>query len=832
MGFWKKSLMARLVGYFLVLSLTTAGLIGYAVYVQATNDLEQSVIDRLAAIASLKEDALTRWANDQSKLLFFVARMPSIQEGASRALDESLSDRARQGSLEALAASLTSIIHSTWSDAEELQLMDLEGKIIVSTDRSHVGYSQGESALFLRGRSNTYVQPFRPSPFSGKPMMAVAAPLFDKDGRRIGVLAVYLSSGRVERIIQERSGLGQTGESYLVDSAGIAVTEPTSRTQGLAGGQPISSEGIDSALRGQDGASLYRNYLDVPVVGVYRWLADREAALVAEMSRVEAFAPATRMSRAILAMGAVTAVVLAVGLYLLARQIARPILAIAHTASLVAAGDLSQSTPVMTDDEVGVLARAFNQMTAQLRRFYQELESRVAERTRDLADANSRLRSEMAERLRVEERLRHQNEYLAALHETALGLMSRLELQELFQDLVTRAGQLLGTGHGFIFIASMDGAEIECKVGIGAFEAIVGQHVRRGEGLSGRVWESGRPMTIDDYGAWAGRLPAFPTDTLRAGVGVPLTSGSETVGVLGLAYNGHGTRTFSEAEVELLTRFAALASIAIDNARLFALSQEARALAEAANVAKSQFLASVSHELRTPLTSILGFTRLVKKRIEERILALVPTGDARADRTLQQVEDNLSIILMEGQRLTTLINDLLDLEKIEAGKVEWRMEPLQIADVVDQAAAGTAALFEEKNLALVRAVPGELAVHGDRDRLVQVLVNLFSNAVKFTAEGAITVRAWEEPGQVVVSVADPGIGISAADQGQLFEKFIQVGNALTGKPKGTGLGLAISREIVTQHGGRIWVESEPGVGSTFSFALPARKESDNDGKTP
>ncbi len=829
MGFWKKSLMARLVGYFLILSMLTAGLVGYAVYVQATNDLQQSVIDRLAAVASLKEDALTRWVNDQSRNLVFVAWMPSIQAQAGRALDASQTSRVRQASQEVLAGNLTSIV-SSMSDAEELFVMDLEGRIVVSTDRSHEGFSQAKTPLYLQGRSNTYVQPFRPSPFSGKPMMAVATPLFNNSRRRIGVLAAYLSSERVERIIQERSGLGQTGESYLVDVAGTAVTAPTPRSQGLAGLQNIASEGIAAALDGESGASLYRNYRDVPVVGVYRWLPDREVALVAEMSRAEAFAPAAQMARAILVMGAVTAAALAIGLYLLARQIARPILAIAQTASKVAAGDLSQSTPVMTDDEVGVLARAFNQMTAQLRVFYQELESRVTERTRDLADANFRLRSEMSERLRVEERLRHQNEYLAALHETALGLMSRLELEELFQDLVTRAGQLLGTGHGFVFIADLEGDAIECKVGIGAFEPMVGLRVGRGEGLSGRVWESGQPITIDDYDAWHGRLPAFPADTLRAGVGVPLTSGSETVGVLGLAYNGAPGRTFGEAEVELLTRFAALASIAIDNARLFAMSQEARALAEAANVAKSQFLASVSHELRTPLTSILGFTRLVHKRIEERIVPLIPTGDARTEKTLKQVEDNLKIIVLEGQRLTELINDLLDLEKIEAGKVEWHMQPLQIADVVNQAADGTASLFEEKKLSLVRAVGRDLAVCGDRDRLVQVMVNLFSNAVKFTLRGTITVRAWEEPGQVVVSVADPGIGISPADQEHLFEKFVQVGNTLTGKPRGTGLGLAISREIVTHHGGRIWVESEPGVGSTFSFSLPTRKEPENDGK--
>jgi len=141
------------------------------VYVQATNDLQQSVIDRLAAVASLKEDALTRWVNDQSRNLVFVAWMPSIQAQAGRALDAAQSPRVRQASQDVLAGNLISIV-SSMSDAEELFVMDLEGRIVVSTDRSHEGSSQAEAPLYLQGRSNTYVQPFRPSPYSGKPMMA------------------------------------------------------------------------------------------------------------------------------------------------------------------------------------------------------------------------------------------------------------------------------------------------------------------------------------------------------------------------------------------------------------------------------------------------------------------------------------------------------------------------------------------------------------------------------------------------------------------------------------------------------------------------------------
>ena len=830
-GFWRKSLMARLVGYFLTLTLVTVGLVGYGVYVRVVDDLEQSVVDRLDAVASLKEEALGRWVNDQRRNVLLVAWLPGVQQQAALLLDPSWPASARQQAHDVLGPDLAAIL-TTMPDIQELFLLDLDGRIVLSTDPTHEGTGQGGAAYFIQGRSNTYVQAVQASPFSDRASMAVATPLFDPDRQRIGVVAAYLNLSRVERIIQARAGLGQTGETYLVDSTGDLVSAPLFWTRGEAGGTIPRSEGIDAALRGRDGAGLYRNYQGAPVVGVYRWIEDREVALLAEMTQSEAFAPAAEMARVSLLIGGLAAVALAAGLYLLARQIARPILAIAHTASQVAAGDLSQTTPVMTGDEVGILARTFNQMTAQLRESYEELEKRVADRTRELAAANTRLVTEVAERARAEEALRHQNEYLAALHETALGLIGRLELQELFQDLVQRAGQLLGTEHGFVFIADADGAAIECKVGLGAFEPFVGLRMERGEGLSGRVWETGQPMAVADYDEWQGRLASVAPRTIQAAAGVPLTSGTDTVGVLGLAYEPDASRTFGEAEIAILSRFAALASIAIDNARLFAMSQQARALAEAASVSKGQFLANVSHELRTPLTSIMGFTRLVDKRLRERILPLVPSSGPRIERTVEQLQANLQIVLAEGQRLMALIDDLLDLEKIEAGKIEWHMERLSISTVIEQAAAATASLFHEKNLPLVLDLsPEPLPITGDRDRLVQVVINLLSNAVKFTPRGRVTVRTRCEPGDppwALVSVADTGIGIAPEDIDQLFEKFTQVGTNLTDKPPGTGLGLAISREIVTHHRGRIWVESEPGIGSTFAFTLPLAEETATD----
>lgn len=236
---------------------------------------------------------------------------------------------------------------------------------------------------------------------------------------------------------------------------------------------------------------------------------------------------------------------------------------------------------------------------------------------------------------------------------------------------------------------------------------------------------------------------------------------------------------------------------------------------------KSDFLSTVSHELRTPLTSVLGFSKIIKKRLEEIIFPLINTNDKKVNRAVRQVNDNIDIIISESQRLTNLINDVLDLSKMEAGKIEWQMEPLSLAEVIDRATSATTSLFEQKGLELIKHVQEGLPrILGDRDRLIQTVINLISNGVKFTDRGSVTCRAGSTGKEIVVSIIDTGIGIVDVDQEKVFEKFKQVGDTLTDKPKGTGLGLPICKQIVEQHGGRIWVESEAGKGSNFSFAIP------------
>ncbi|HEY9853903.1 MAG TPA: AAA family ATPase [Leptolyngbyaceae cyanobacterium] len=236
---------------------------------------------------------------------------------------------------------------------------------------------------------------------------------------------------------------------------------------------------------------------------------------------------------------------------------------------------------------------------------------------------------------------------------------------------------------------------------------------------------------------------------------------------------------------------------------------------------KTDFISTVSHELRTPLTSVLGFAKLIIKKLDDSILPTIPQDDRKAQRAFKQVNENVNIIISEGERLTTLINDVLDIAKMEAGKIEWNMQPTSVGEIVERAIAATSSLFDTKGIALIKDVSEGLPeVVGDRDRLLQVLINLLSNAVKFTDTGSCTVKAIQQNEAIVVSVIDTGIGIALEDLQKVFEKFQQVGDTLTDKPKGSGLGLPICKQIVEHHGGAIWVESQPGQGSNFSFTLP------------
>lgn len=245
---------------------------------------------------------------------------------------------------------------------------------------------------------------------------------------------------------------------------------------------------------------------------------------------------------------------------------------------------------------------------------------------------------------------------------------------------------------------------------------------------------------------------------------------------------------------------------------------------------KTDFISTVSHELRTPLTSVLGFARIIQKRLDDKVFPNVDPNASGTARAMGQVADNLNIILEEGGRLTNLINDVLDISKMEARQVDWNFAPIALSDVVETAVTATASLFDGGEVEVRNEVTSDLPlINADYERLVQVVINLLSNAQKFTTVGHVTIRA-EVDGSgdtAALSVADSGIGVATADLPLLFERFRQVGDSLTDRPTGTGLGLPICREIVQAHGGEIEATSELGEGTTFHLTLPLHREVTN-----
>ena len=254
--------------------------------------------------------------------------------------------------------------------------------------------------------------------------------------------------------------------------------------------------------------------------------------------------------------------------------------------------------------------------------------------------------------------------------------------------------------------------------------------------------------------------------------------------------------------------------------RTLELKEANRKLEEADRI-KTEFLSTVSHELRTPLAAVLGFAKIISKRFDNVIFPNLRLDEDTVRASVLKVKKNINTIISEGERLTDLINDLLDVTKIEAGKVEWEMKPVSVAEIIKLASDITSSTFEQHGLELECDVENDLPeISGDKYRLEQVLINLFSNAIKFTEKGYIRCRAWMINSEILISVKDTGEGINRDDQERVFEKFRQISIVPKDKPRGTGLGLPICKEIVNRHGGRIWVESELGKGSTFSFTLP------------
>jgi signal transduction histidine kinase len=426
-----------------------------------------------------------------------------------------------------------------------------------------------------------------------------------------------------------------------------------------------------------------------------------------------------------------------------------------------------------------------------------------------IAVENARLLNEL--RQRTDDLGRSVSE-LQALGEVSRAVNSTLDLETVLSTIVAKAVQLSGTEAGAIYGYDQQAREFRLRATYGMDRELIDALAQRHIGFDDpNVREvlatQPEPIQVADLREEA------PSDlneiTLRAGfrarLVASLQAGEDVVGTLVVRRKAPGS--FPQNIVDLIKTFAAQSALAIQNARLFHEIEDKSRQLEEVSQHKSQFLANMSHELRTPLNAILGYTELM--------------ADGAYGEPSEKMLGVLTRLEAQGKHLLGLINDVLDLSKIEAGQLVLELSDYSLQDIAQTVRSTLEPLASDKKLGFkVEVAPQLPSGRGDGRRLTQVLINLVGNAIKFTDAGEVAIKAEANNGAFYVSVRDTGPGITAVDQARLFQEFQQADNAITRKKGGTGLGLAISKRIVEMHGGKIWVESQPGHGSTFAFTLP------------
>jgi signal transduction histidine kinase len=405
---------------------------------------------------------------------------------------------------------------------------------------------------------------------------------------------------------------------------------------------------------------------------------------------------------------------------------------------------------------------------------------------------------------------------LTALGEVGRALSSTLNLETVLTTIVSRAVQLSGLDDGVVFEYDEVTEEFVQRVATESAgplaEARRATRIRKGEGVVGRTANTLELAQVPDItrsGAYEGRLRETLIEAgVRALLAVPMLREGHLIGCLAVTRNTPGD--FPPETTELLRTFATQSALAIQNARLFREIEEKSRQLEVASQHKSEFLANMSHELRTPLNAIIGFSEVLTDRM---------FGELN-----DKQDEYLKDIYASGTHLLSLINDILDLSKIEAGRMELELTEFDLPTAIDNALMLVRERAGRRSIALQTHIDSRLGqVQADERKIRQVVLNLLSNAIKFTPEvGRIEVAAVPKDGFVEISVSDTGVGIAPEDQEAVFEEFRQVGTAAK-KVEGTGLGLTLCRKFVELHGGRIWVKSEIGVGSTFTFTIPVRR---------
>jgi len=493
--------------------------------------------------------------------------------------------------------------------------------------------------------------------------------------------------------------------------------------------------------------------------------------------------------------------ILIVWLYV-SRNLIRRLMDLSTGMVAIAAGTRQEPIAISGSDEVAEMGR----VVEVFRKNTLERDDLLAEK----AQAADRLENEVKQRTAE---LAQSVQELRALGDVSQAVNSTIDLETVLSTIVTKAVQLSGTEAGTIYVFDEASQEFRMRASYGMDDAIIaeikGRHIRMGETVVSRAVLQRKPVQIYDvqHDPSSPVLDVIVRAGFRGHLTVPLLGADRIVGALVVRRREPGE--FSQSTIDLLQTFAAQSVLAIQNARLFGELEEKSGELELASKHKSQFLANMSHELRTPLNAIIGVSEMLREDAE----------------VLKQDVEPLDRVLGAARHLLALINDILDLSKIEAGRMDLHLETFQLLPVIKDVAKTIEPMATKNSNRIEIDCPADLGtLHADQTRFRQSLLNLASNANKFTEKGIITIAAQQrhENGHewLTLAVTDTGIGMTAEQMSRLFQEFSQASSATASKYGGTGLGLAISRRFCQMMGGDIMVESEPGRGSTFTIRLP------------
>ncbi len=660
---------------------------------------------------------------------------------------------------------------------QELVLLNSEGQEQIRLSRTSVildsdleSRAGNKEFLFPATSGETYLSPVRFDETIREPLVTISVPLFDqRSGEIASVLAADLRFATIWDLLAGIE-LWSEGDVYVTDQAGQVVAHRNPSTV-------LSHTTID--LPEADGRAVGLSGTDVIIARDILQFGNQAFVVIAEQPVSNALQLATdslRITVATIAAALAFAIILVV---FTTRHIVRPIEALATSARTISSGDFSQRVEVSSRDEVGQLARSFNKMAEDLAKSTTSIEN---------------LNKEITERRRTEEQLRESEERYRDLFENAHDM-----IQSVAPD-----GRFVFVNRSWLEALGYTEAEL---LHMSLFDIIHPESLPHCQEMFAKVM-AGEPVKKVEatFVAKDGRaIQVEGNASLRR-------IGGKVVATQGI-FRDVTQRKRAEEEIKQLYEQVKTFNIELED-KIKERTKELKMAvkdAEAANQAKSEFLSGISHELRTPLTAIIGFSQVLTEQYFGKL----------NKKQAEYVKD----ILDSGEHLLSLINDVLDLAKVEAGKVELELSRVNMKELLESSLIMIKEKASKHSLSLethISSALDDLLIIADQRKLKQVMFNLLSNAVKFTPDhGRITVGARREGAELIVSVADTGIGIAPEDQRKIFDEFYQVRSGTRDKTPGTGLGLHLSKRFVEMHGGRIWVESE-GIdkGSLFAFFLP------------